>query len=93
MGNQERIPEREELLQWLNNPITQQLFQILRGWRESEKEKWAIGALITPDHFETAVKSAEAVGRCQACNDILTMEYEGFIRELGYEPGESSSEQ
>jgi hypothetical protein len=59
--------------------------RILSQWREAEKEKWADGTLTTPDHFATAIKNAEAIGRCQTCNDVLTMQYEGFIGELGYD--------
>jgi hypothetical protein len=87
------MPERESFQSWLHHPQTIQLLEILQKWREEEKEKWASGALTTPDHFATAVKEAEAIGRCQTCNDILTMEYEGFIRELGYESVEPSSQQ
>jgi len=42
---------------------------------ELRKAQWAAGAYTDQSQFGTAILNAKAIGFCEACEDIIALEY------------------
>ena len=60
--------EREE---WRAHPQTQAFLAWLQENRETLKESWANGHLTTESLDGTKQVNAEAIGKCQAFDDVM----------------------
>ena len=64
--------------------MTVQVLQVVQQWREALKDSWANGTFR-----ESAPAQFHAMGAVENCQDILNMDYETFIKELGYDEPDS----
>lgn len=65
---------KEELVEWLQHPVTKAFKEHLTSIREDLKELWARGSLSEDTEFKTAVKQAWAIGQCDLLERLLDVE-------------------
>lgn len=80
--NQLRLPEQSEFLGWLDDPVTQAVFELMRRGVAARKEQWALGEFEDVQRHGAAVKGARALGNCEAFQSILDLDYEQLVGEL-----------
>lgn len=73
-----RIPEPEELEEWLHHPVTEAVWEFLRKWKGSLQDQWAAGQFQVDSPQETAARNAGALGQVTMINHVLELEYERF---------------
>ena len=56
---------------------------MLALWKESVKEQWAAGAFTDMSQFGTAILNAKAIGAVQMIEQIIGIEYDRILGELG----------
>ena len=81
MKNKPALTE-EQVQDWLLNPVTQTLHQVLRGWVEGRKEIWASGGYTDQSDFATTIMNAKAIGCCEVCESILDLDCEVINQEV-----------
>jgi hypothetical protein len=64
----------QQFKEWIQHPMTQHLRAWLRQGLEDEKDSWAAGAYTDQSQWATAIKNAEAIGRCGLAKTILELE-------------------
>jgi hypothetical protein len=42
---------------------------------ETRKDQWVSGVFTDQSQFGTAILNAKAIGYCEACEDIITLDY------------------
>ena len=57
----------EQYDQWKNDPLTQLFHQYLRDYRQDLMERWARGAIQSPEDLM-------AMARCQCCLEIVELD-------------------
>jgi hypothetical protein len=73
-----RIPELEELEEWLHHPVTEAFLEFLRKWEESLQDQWAVGQFQVDSPQATAARNAGALGQVSMIRAIIGLEYERF---------------
>ena len=81
MKNKPALTE-EQVQDWLLNPVTQDLHRVLRAWVQERKEQWASGAYTDQSEFATTIMNAKAIGCCEVCESILSLDHESINQEL-----------
>ena len=71
----------EEFHQWLEHPVTEQLFRYLEKKRDELKEAWATGAFAAPTIEEMAIRNAAAQGAASVLEEVLTLDVTSFSEE------------
>lgn len=77
-----QLPNEEEFLGWLEHPVTQAVFHVLKLKIEEVKEQWANGEFLDASQFATAIGGARAIGRCDAFRLMLELDHAAIIGEL-----------
>ena len=77
-----RTKEQEEFLQWLQNPVSQQLRQWAQRKRQALMESWANGQFSDGFDVAMAVKNAGATGACSAYLEVMEVNFETLNEEL-----------
>lgn len=65
---------QQQVLEWLQHPVTKMFRDHLKVVREDLKESWASGAFSEDTEFKNAVKQAWAVGQCKLLDELLDPE-------------------
>jgi len=75
----ERVPVTEaEWKEWLVHPVTQSYRLWLEELVEEAKEAWARGSFTASDGTGTLQLNAEALGRVDAVQQLIDLDYEEF---------------
>jgi hypothetical protein len=72
----------EEFESWLLHPGTKALKFVLDAWVAEAKERWASGAFTDQSQYVTAIANAKAIGNCEVCERIKTLDFEAIEQEL-----------
>ena len=67
------MPTPEEWESWKSQPVTRELFELLRKDRADLMENWANGNYVNDQEFGTRMLSAQAIGACKYIQDLLEM--------------------
>ena len=67
---------KEEFLGWRSNPVTEEIWQVLRERREKVGEQLCRGACL-----DNSCEYAKAVGHCEEIKDLLDLTYEDMLPE------------
>ena len=73
--------EKDDFLSWLQHPATQALHRLLQQEVLDLKEQWVSGAFTDQSQYGTAILNAKAIGRCEQCERVLTLEFEDMEQE------------
>jgi hypothetical protein len=65
---------KDDFLRWLQNPVTEEVYQVLRERREKIAEQLAAGLCLGAE-----IEHAKAVGRCEEIKDMLELTYEDML--------------
>lgn len=65
---------RDEYEVWKHHPLTEKFHQFLRDYRVDLMSRWAEGEFSTPDLQASAIKSVEAMAKCQCYRDLAELE-------------------
>lgn len=83
--NRVKSPEEEQFLEWLKHPETIRFRKYLLKTRNNMKENWASGRYMAPSAEESAIRSATAIGYCNALVEVLEMDYQNIEEVLSNE--------
>ena len=64
---------KQELKEWLNHPVTQQLHESLRKARQKAQDDWANEILIGKDAYDSERKTAVVIGGIRMIDQILNI--------------------
>jgi hypothetical protein len=67
---------------WKLHRVTRQVLKILEEKVEEGKQHWANGGFVGATAEQTAIVNAMAVGKTQALQAIINMDYETFVSEM-----------
>lgn len=82
-----------ELKLWREDETTQKILRYLEAWRERTKEALAEGTYLQPSVEASAMKTTEAVAKCQLIADILNLRPRDIAAFYGLdEPREEKTE-
>lgn len=80
MNSKVELPVEEDLfLAWKEHPVTQELFRLLESRVRRYQEDWVSGAFDASFGAEYIARNSLAKGYCNACKDILNIEYSEVI--------------
>jgi hypothetical protein len=74
-------PSDQQFDEWLLHPITKRLMRFLEVGIEEAKHDFVSGALTLQDGaWQTGMKQANVIGRCEMARTILDLEYQQLER-------------
>lgn len=89
----ERLPNEQEFLGWLQDPVTQLVLRRLPAAKIAGlKDTWARGSYTYPTSEATYMKNAEALGELAAWTWLNEMAYADLLTELGEESDGTTDE-
>jgi len=68
--------QEHEFNEWKTHPVTEAFFEILKKWREDQKEVWASGAFTAETKYGTDILNAQAVAYCKTLEVISDIQFE-----------------
>lgn len=77
-----QLLNQEEFDAWLLHPGTKALKAVLASWIAEAKERWASGAFTDQSQHTTVILNAKAIGNCETCERIITLDLETINQEL-----------
>lgn len=73
---------RDEWEAWRKEDVTMEVMKVLEEKRRGILEAWAAGQFCTASGDETLQLNAHAKGTVEALQDLLTMTFDDFKREI-----------
>ena len=70
--NQKKL--EQQFSDWLQHPMTKYFMDWVRQGIKDDEDAWSSGAYTDQSQWGTAIKNAEAIGRCGLAKTILSIE-------------------
>ena len=71
-----KVQMAEAWAEWRQLPQTQRLWRVMRKWKEDLKEQWASGKFTDASNIATAMQNANAIGKCELLDRLMTLEWD-----------------
>ena len=69
-----KVPSAEEFQAWKLDPVTQEIYHLLRLWKKSLQEQWSRGVFQKETPQATAEANAAALGQIEILNKLIDLE-------------------
>ena len=83
--------DKEEYLEWRNNPLTKKFHQFLRDKRQDLMEGWAEGNYNLPTSDQAARENSAAMARAQCLLELAELE-DDFISDFYRQPTKGNTQ-
>jgi hypothetical protein len=82
----ERVAQRDSRFQgWRSQEVTQEMFKLLRAWRQALMEQWAVGVFQGETVEATALANASAIGEINLLTKLIEIDAEQIEEALNGE--------